>query len=271
MTTQNIATFNFQSKEVRTVVIDDTMWFVAADVCAALNIKNVTQALQSLDDDERSMLNIGRQGEANIISESGMYCLVLRSRNATTQGTNQHAFRKWVTSEVLPTIRKTGSYTLTINPQQQRAIQEAINDSVHRVAGRTHQGMYSAIKSRYGIAKYDQLPASKFDDCIAWLNEGYLKPKVLEMTPQLNKILYELCYYAFVTSYDYAKLLRILRPINETNFEYDMRNPHQCTKQIQTLLEHVQIRNVCNDPLFGNGMINFFNGGGMGLSKTMFG
>lgn len=70
-----------------------------------LGIANATQALDWLDADERAMQNIGRQGQTNIISESGLYALVVRSNKPEAK-----AFRKWVTGTALPTIRKTGSY-----------------------------------------------------------------------------------------------------------------------------------------------------------------
>lgn len=87
-------------------------WFVVTDICRALNYTNVTAAVNPLDRDERSKFNLGRQGNAWAVNESGLYTLILRSRSATTPGTIQHRFRKWVTSEVLPAIRKTGSYSV---------------------------------------------------------------------------------------------------------------------------------------------------------------
>ena len=96
---------NKQFGTIRTVVIDGEPWFVAKDVCDILGVQNVTQSMQQLEDFERSMFNIGRQGEANIISESGFYTLVLRSRKPIAK-----PFRLWVTQEVLPQIRKTGGY-----------------------------------------------------------------------------------------------------------------------------------------------------------------
>jgi prophage antirepressor-like protein len=104
-------TFNFESHAVRVVMRDDEPWFVATDICDALSIQNASQVIARLDQDERSMLNIGRQGAAHIISESGMYTLVLRCRDAVKPGTVPHRFRKWVTSIVLPAIRKTGQFT----------------------------------------------------------------------------------------------------------------------------------------------------------------
>jgi prophage antirepressor-like protein len=104
-------TFNFESHVVRVVMRDEEPWFVATDICDALGIQNASQVIARLDQDERSMLNIGRQGAAHIISESGMYTLVLRCRDAVKPGTVPHRFRKWVTSIVLPAIRKTGQFT----------------------------------------------------------------------------------------------------------------------------------------------------------------
>lgn len=110
MTKQPVVPFFFESYAIRTVIVDNEPWFIAEDVCNVLALSNPTMTLKSLDDDERSKLNLGRQGETNVISESGMYTLVLRCRDAVKQGTVPHRFRKWVTNELLPQIRKTGSY-----------------------------------------------------------------------------------------------------------------------------------------------------------------
>ncbi|HWL51320.1 MAG TPA: BRO family protein [Chthoniobacteraceae bacterium] len=101
---------DFAGNPIRVYGSPDSPLFVAADVCRVLEIQNVTQAVDRLDEDERSMLSIGRQGEANVVTESGLYALILRCRDAMTPGTNAHRFRKWVTSEVLPAIRQTGRY-----------------------------------------------------------------------------------------------------------------------------------------------------------------
>lgn len=96
---------NEELGQVRTVVNGEDVWFVAKDVCEVLEIKNTTQAMQKLDPEERTMFNIGRQGETNIINESGLYSLIMTSRKPQAK-----AFKKWVTSEVLPSIRKHGAY-----------------------------------------------------------------------------------------------------------------------------------------------------------------
>ena len=120
LTTQNqLATFTFEQHTIRTIVINDEPWFIAKDICTSLNISNVTDALLKLDDDEKMILDntlgltesIGKQvQEVNLVSESGMYTLILRCRDAVKKGSIPHRFRKWVTAEVLPAIRKTGKY-----------------------------------------------------------------------------------------------------------------------------------------------------------------
>ncbi|MDD0943619.1 BRO-N domain-containing protein [Xylella fastidiosa] len=110
--TRSIIPFDFHSHVVRVVMRDGNPWFVATDVCTALGYRNPSKAIADhLDDDERSneQLDRSRMGsKAVIISESGLYALILRSRKPEAR-----KFAKWVTSEVLPSIRKTGSYSTT--------------------------------------------------------------------------------------------------------------------------------------------------------------
>ena len=91
--------------EIRVVELNNEPWFVATDICKVLDIKNVTQAINRLDEDERSMLNIGRQGVTNIVNEYGLYNLILASRKPEAK-----KFKRWVTHEVIPSIRKHGAY-----------------------------------------------------------------------------------------------------------------------------------------------------------------
>ena len=96
---------NEEFGEVRTAVINDEPMFCLIDICKALEIKNATDVAKRLDEDERTRLNLGRQGKTNFITESGLYAVILRSDKP-----NAKKFRKWVTSEVLPSIRKNGGY-----------------------------------------------------------------------------------------------------------------------------------------------------------------
>jgi prophage antirepressor-like protein len=86
---------------------DGNPWFVAKDVCDALGLSNVSVTLDSLDDDERSKFNLGRQGFVNVVSEPGLYSLIMRSRKPEAK-----AFKRWITHEVIPSIRKTGQYRI---------------------------------------------------------------------------------------------------------------------------------------------------------------
>lgn len=108
METNKIMTFNYEANKVRTIENNGEPWFVLKDVCKVLELSNPTVVAQRLDDDERTKLNLGRQGETLIINESGLYSVILRSDKPQSK-----QFRKWVTGEVLPSIRKTGSYGLT--------------------------------------------------------------------------------------------------------------------------------------------------------------
>ena len=106
----NLMKFNFNGKNVTTVLDgDNNPWFVAKEVCDVLGLNNVGQAVSYLDNDEKNtiIINDGIQGNPNklIINESGLYSLILRSRKPEAK-----AFKKWVTAEVLPQIRKTGGY-----------------------------------------------------------------------------------------------------------------------------------------------------------------
>ena len=115
----DILVFHYKSSEVRTVELNGEPWFVLKDVCAVLGISNHKMTAQRLDADEVSLTDLtdsmGRQQETTVINESGLYNVILRSDKPEAK-----PFRKWVTSEVLPSIRKTGGYI---------AGQESMSDS----------------------------------------------------------------------------------------------------------------------------------------------
>lgn len=102
-----IQTFNFNATPLRTLTDDNgDPWFVAKDVCAILELANITEALRSLDDDEKTNLRIPEVGQNGgrtpiIVSEPGLYKLIMRSRKPGAK-----EFQRWLTHEVLPSIRK---------------------------------------------------------------------------------------------------------------------------------------------------------------------
>ena len=112
----DISVIRFEGAKVRIVKIGGEPWFVAADVCKALEIGNPSKAVAALDMDENTLTSI--QGihagpgnpVVNVVAESGFYKLIARSRKATTPDTFAHRFSNWVFRQVIPSIRKTGSY-----------------------------------------------------------------------------------------------------------------------------------------------------------------
>lgn len=119
--------FNFEKRDVRVVMKKGEPWWVAKDVCEVLELSNPSEALKGLDDDERGSLRIsegtspaGGNPNMNIISESGLYTLIMRSNKPEAK-----RFRKWVTSEVLPALRKTGSYSIKKDPDEERKLEIA--------------------------------------------------------------------------------------------------------------------------------------------------
>lgn len=109
-----LSIFKYQSpeeqklNEIMTVEIDGEIWFAAVDVCNILGLTNTTEALRSLDEDEKLtsvLLRAGQNRPVNLLNESGLYALIFKSRKESAQ-----QFRKWVTKEVIPSIRKKGYY-----------------------------------------------------------------------------------------------------------------------------------------------------------------
>lgn len=113
-----LQTFTYNQTQVRTIDKAGEPWFVLADVCRVLEIRNPSQLGQRLDEDERAMFNIGRQGSTWCINESGLYNVILRSDKPQAK-----PFRKWVTAEVLPSIRKTGQYAAAVAPKANKALE----------------------------------------------------------------------------------------------------------------------------------------------------
>ncbi len=119
--------FAFQGKAVRTITKNGEIWFVAADVCAALDITNSRDALSRLDDDEKGVGITDTPGgpqQVNIVGESGLYTLI-----STSQKPEAKAFRRWVTGVVLPTLRRTGQFDMRGQADQIRPVRDEIDSS----------------------------------------------------------------------------------------------------------------------------------------------
>ena len=102
---KEIQVWNYDDADIRTVENDNEIWWVLADVCAILELSNPRIVAERLDEDERRKFDLPRQGGTWFINESGLYSVIIRSDKPQAK-----PFRRWVTHEVLPSIRKTGSY-----------------------------------------------------------------------------------------------------------------------------------------------------------------
>lgn len=151
-----IQRFDFKGASLRTLTDEaGEPWFVAKDVCDILGHSNVSMALDRLDDDERSKFNLGRQGETNIVNEAGLYSLVLGSRKPEA-----HEFKRWVTHEVLPQIRKTGGYIPTTDADDDMTIlakavmigQRTMKEQKRRIAEQSEHIKALEPKARFADA-----------------------------------------------------------------------------------------------------------------------
>lgn len=110
-----VYTFGEKKQPVRVEVVNNETWFVAKDVCSALGLHDVSRAVINLDDDEkllRLLLVSGQRRHMTAVSESGLYHLIFNSRKPEAR-----RFRRWVTQEVLPSIRQTGGYSTAVRPR----------------------------------------------------------------------------------------------------------------------------------------------------------
>lgn len=124
--------------EIRTVMKDGEPMFCLVDICRALEISNPSKVAQRLDDDERTKFELGRAGETNFITESGLYAVILRSDKP-----NAKKFRKWITSEVLPSIRKTGAYGKPMTTAQKIQLLAQGNDELNERVDKVETKIYT--------------------------------------------------------------------------------------------------------------------------------
>lgn len=129
---------NEEFGEIRTVMKDGEPMFCLVDICRALEISNPSKVAQRLDNDERTKFELGRAGETNFITESGLYAVILRSDKP-----NARKFRKWITSEVLPSIRKTGAYGKPMTTAQKIQLLAQGNDELNERVDKVETMIYT--------------------------------------------------------------------------------------------------------------------------------
>ena len=176
MNAAQVIPFQFDTREVRTMLIDDQPWFVAADVSCALEYRIAGDMTRNLDDDEKDTQIVRTPGgdqEMLVINESGLYSAILRSRKAEAK-----RFKKWITAEVLPAIRRTGQYhdssnkmaTLVdalIGMTEVNVLKGLIRDKAKVVplAKRRsfQQCMHNRLHTRFNVPRIELIQAGEFE------------------------------------------------------------------------------------------------------------
>lgn len=179
-TQSQLSTFKFESKSICTLAINNEPWFIAKDVCDALKISNVSDALLKLDDDEKATIGLtdsqaGKGAQSiSIISESGMYTLILRCRDAVKKGSVPHRFRKWVTAEVLPAIRKTGKYESKTTVDDRTGLRNAVNMLVSK-KGLIYSDAYHLIHQRFNVESIEDLTLEQLPQAVEYVHRIVLE------------------------------------------------------------------------------------------------
>lgn len=165
----------FESFNIRVLGNDETPLFVATDVCKVLGYTNSNRALTlhvSADDIVKTTVeNNGRNLPVNTINESGLYCLIFGSKLEKAK-----EFKRWVTSEVLPSIRKTGSYTMpsdTIDVTQQYLVRTAVS-RLAKNSSLAYQRVYHALYERFKVPRYQELKKADFVNVMKFLQASDL-------------------------------------------------------------------------------------------------
>ena len=161
----------YKNSPVRIVEKDGEPWFVAKDVCDILALGNPRSSIALLDEDERGVHSMdtpsGKQ-EMGIISEAGLYSLILRSRKPEAK-----AFKRWVTHEVLPSIRKTGAY---LSPGMS-------NEQVKALVATLEEEMYRRIQAENRLAKLEAHAEELARSAIPATPFGELSQKTADRAP----------------------------------------------------------------------------------------
>lgn len=142
---------------VRSILIDSDPWFVAADVCKALELEKTNRALSRLDDDEKGAHSVSTPGgrqRMSIISESGLYSLILGSRKPEAR-----AFKRWITHEVIPSIRKHGAYMTDSLLDALEAHPEAVPEYLNRLRSENARNRELTRRLRLALPKAEYYDA----------------------------------------------------------------------------------------------------------------
>lgn len=172
-----LAIFKFESAQIRTFGTSETPLFVAIDVCSALGFGNHRQAIAShVDPEDIIKIEIDTAGgkqAVNCVTEAGLYALIFGSKLESAK-----RFKRWVTSEVLPAIRRNGQYNAacpaTITPAEQLQIQQAVARRA-KTSSANYQTIYRALKARFQVPKYTYILDKDFEAAVEFIRTCELR------------------------------------------------------------------------------------------------
>lgn len=222
--------FVFQSHTIRTIMQDDQPWFVARDVCAALNIAwrgNTLSAIPAEWTCMRNLRMIQQNRSVKLVSEPAVYKLAFRSNKPEAD-----AFTNWIASEVVPSIRKTGKYEAQIEPtsgellpSHQAQLKAIVDAKVGMLPSEVQRKAYGEIWSRFSrhfqIARYQQLPSEKMGEAVAYLVEMQISER--KSLPQNEQV------------------PAVIKRIDETPFielAQEIQTAHEAVERILSPLQH---------------------------------
>lgn len=222
-----LTTFSFENLPVRTFGTADAPLFIALDVCNALGYKRARDAVaQHVDPEDLIKVEIDTAGgkqTVNCVNESGLYALIFGSKLESAK-----RFKRWVTSEVLPAIRKNGHYEVatasnTLSSEEQYEIRKAVksrakNSSIH------YQTIYNALYDYFKIASYKDLTKGQLQAALTFIHTCELKPQLPQ--PEIpegalvlegfeaERIAHFVYYWRYLFRPDLELILRLLQTVN---------------------------------------------------------
>lgn len=183
----SVQSFNFNQNQIQVINKNGEAWFIASEVAAMLGYRDSYNMTRILDNDEKGTHNVSTLGgnqDVSVINESGFYHAAFKSRKPEVK-----PFRKWVTSEVLPTIRKTGGYQIgqKTTADDRTGLRQAVAALVGR-KGIDYSSAYSMIHQRFNVEAIEDIPAEKLPEAVAYahaltLHTG-LTGEVLDAPPK---------------------------------------------------------------------------------------
>ena len=229
-----LAVFSFENSQVRTLGTVETPLFVAIDVAAALGYQRARDAVtQHCDPDDIIKAEIETKGgkqTVNCVNESGLYALIFGSKLESAK-----RFKRWVTNEVLPAIRKQGRYECPAAPhippayltlEHQYAIQSEVAKRVHK-GGVRYQTVYQALKARFRVPKYTCILDRDFEAAVHFIRTCNLRvPEVPEQKPEpqvktytvtetfLERVRAFVYYWRYLHRADLERFLCLMQSLN---------------------------------------------------------